>query len=52
LLSFGHVSWPNSPGPGTVLNCHSGLPSFARNAFTRPRLAISPPENPVITMPS
>ena len=40
------------PGPGTVLNCQTRRPSFALKAFTRPRLAISPPEKPVITMPS
>src|SRR6187200_2845592 len=33
---FSHVSLPNWPGPGIVLNRHSCLPDFASNARTRP----------------
>jgi len=35
-----------------VLKVQSGLPSLALNALTLPRLAISPPEKPVMIMPS
>src|SRR5207245_7520066 len=34
--SFSHVSLPNSPGRGIVLNVHSSLPLFTSNARTRP----------------
>src|SRR5580765_2621838 len=33
---FSHVSLPNSPGPGIVLNFQSCLPVFTSNARTRP----------------
>src|SRR5205823_2739142 len=34
--SFSHVSLPNSPGRGIVLNVHSSLPLFTSNARTSP----------------
>src|SRR4029078_10233497 len=34
--SFSHVSLPNSPGFGIVLNVQSSLPLFTSNARTRP----------------
>ena len=34
--SFSHVSLPNSPGRGMVLNVHSSLPVRTSNARTRP----------------
>ena len=40
------------PGPGTVLKVHLGSPVFASNAFRRPRMPCSPPENPEMTRPS
>src|SRR5438445_356666 len=34
--SFSHVSLPNSPGRGIVLNVQRSLPVFTSNARTRP----------------
>src|SRR6266852_7970534 len=34
--SFSHVSLPNSPGRGIVLNVQRSLPLFTSNARTRP----------------
>ena len=38
--SFSHVSLPNSPGFGIVLNCHSILPVLTSNARTWPLLLL------------
>src|SRR5262245_7935116 len=51
-FSFGQVSCPGSPGPGTVKNVQSFLPVLASNATTRPRSAQSPLARPTITIPS
>src|SRR5258705_8193222 len=53
--SFSHVSLPNSPGRGIVLNVHSSLPVFASHPRTRPLvllcdLTVRPSRNDEPTM--
>src|SRR5206468_1286562 len=49
-LSAGHVSCPDSPGPGTVLKRHTSRPVFASKAAINPRMPYSPPAGPMITL--
>src|SRR5262252_19661 len=49
---FGHVSLPGSPGAGTVYVFQISLPVSGSKAATNPRMPISPPEQPTITLPS
>src|SRR3954470_8263779 len=53
--SFSHVSLPNSPGRGIVLNVHSSFPVRASNARTSPLvllcvLTVAPSRNDEPTM--
>jgi hypothetical protein len=49
-LSSVHVSWPGSPGPGTVLKRQTSFPVFASYAAMKPRMPYSPPAGPMITL--
>jgi hypothetical protein len=48
----GQLSWPSSPGPGIVCQRQTSFPVSASYAWTLPRIENSPPETPVITLPS
>src|SRR4029453_13677353 len=45
-----HVSWPASPGPGTVLKRQTSLPVLTPPAAMKPRTPNSPPAVPAITL--
>ena len=51
-FGFFHVSYPGSPGLGTVLKRHTDDPSETRNAPTQPWTLFSLPAGPMSTRSS